>query len=358
MKRNTLLTVASVLLVCLLAVSCNLDAGQGIFREVSVSVQSVGISIIGSAGFDRATSTAYYVSDEGLQSKRASEDPQMILADTAAIQIKQAFVYTEAAVTKAAIIAQSGDTIDSPAVYYTYEFGSQAPVETSTLAIDLSYGFLTSWTDNSKNSLTVSYLGSAGSVAINDVSAVRQIIGTLDLRSDPGEAHLLITYWNAASENRMALVSYTGGTLQLYNLTSPDSYNIAGFSRSGDSLVLVDRNKGYVYYISDINASTAAVNSQTRLSDTFPATASVMYFYGAVDGANIYILKGYKAYTTLSWDIAGGSFSSTTTTSGFANGLIVTTVGAIRIAQDSALVYTAEGGLFTIDTLNGQNSAF
>lgn len=355
MKKHikTITASAIAIALCALFVGCNLNATQGIFRAVSESAESSDYRILGAAGYDPTTQKAYLVTTSGIHSKTEGGALVTIESNTAACQIKQAAYYNDGANDCVDFISQDPTSSGGAVKYWTYDITADNAAENADLIKDLSAGFKSVWTDASKNELSISYLGSsAASVTISGIGSVTQFVGSLDASGAAIRAELLVSYKDTDNADKLALVTFKGGTLTLYSLTSP-SYDIAGFALAPDTstLVLIGRSNSSVYSIANITTSTTALDSGTTLSDSFSASPSAMvYDYSEASGDMHFLIKGNAAYTELSCKSDFSAFEQSTTTSGFATGLIVTTPNIIKIGARTLLAFTSDNGVFKMKT--------
>ncbi|MGP1419929.1 MAG: hypothetical protein ACTTJZ_09035 [Sphaerochaetaceae bacterium] len=352
---KTIIASAIEIALCALFVGCNLNATQGIFRAVSESAESSDYRILGAAGYDMATQKAYLVTTGGIHSKTEGGALVTIAGNTAARQIKQASYYNDGAKDCVDFISQDPTSSGGAVKYWTYDITAGNATENADLIKDLSAGFKSVWTNASKNELSISYLGSAKApVTISGIGSVTQFIGSLDASGAAIRAELLVSYKDAGNADKLELIIYNGGTdtLARKSLTSP-SYDIAAFALNPDTntLVLIGRSNRRVYYIADITSSTAALDSGISLSDSFTASPSAMFYdHTEASGDMHFLIKGNAAYTDLSCKSDSSAFGQSTTTSGFAAGLIVTTPNIIKIGTRTLLAFTSDNGVFKMKT--------
>lgn len=354
---KTIIAAAIAIALCALFVGCNLNATQGIFRAVSESAESSDYRILGAAGYDKATQKAYLVTTGGIHSKTEGGALVPIAGNTAARQIKQAAYYKNGGNDCVDFISQDPASGGGAVKYWTYDITAGNATENADLIKDLSAGFKSVWTNASKNELSISYLGSAAApVTISGIGSVTQFIGSLDASGAAIRAELLVSYKDAGNADRLELVTFNGGTgtLASKSLTSP-SYDIAAFALNPDThtLVLIGRSNRRVYYIADITASTDALDSGISLSDSFTASPSAMVYDHTDSGYMHFLIKGNAAYTDLSCKSDFSAFGQSTTTSGFAAGLIVTTPNIIKIEDRTFLAFTGDNGVFKMKTDSG-----
>lgn len=352
---KTIIASAIEIALCALFVGCNLNATQGIFRAVSESAESSDYRILGAAGYDMATQKAYLVTTGGIHSKTEGGALVTIAGNTAARQIKQAAYYKDSGAGYIDFISQDPTSSGGAVKYWTYDITAGNATENADLIKDLSAGFKSVWANASNDELSISYLGSAAApVTISGIGSVTQFIGSLDASGAAIRAELLVSYKDAGNADKLALIIYNGSTdtLASKSLTSP-SYDIAAFALNPDTstLVLIGRSNRRVYYIADITASTAASDSGISLSDSFPASPSAMvYDHTEASGDMHFLIKGNAAYTDLSCKSDFSAFGQSTTTSGFAAGLIVTTPDIIKVGTRTLLAFTGDNGVFKMKT--------
>lgn len=351
MKKNKIILAVISLVICLVAASCNLDATQGLFREISTSVESTGTRIIKSAGYDTASNTAYFVSDYGLCSQsKGSTEIKTLVNNTETMQIREASL----AGGKINYIYQN--PANSQKHYATFDLSTLVTTEDSTKKIIAISGDFEITLD-ADNHLNVTSLSSSLSKATTQVAnpdKFQYINSSQSVLSLSKTSELLVRWQDTDAKDHITLFVNTGSQLNVYDLDFSDVTDLLiasfAFNQSNNSLVLIGQKNSSIYYVENVtSSSTKLVNSSKKLTDSFTSTPSASF---CANGK--YYFKGKSAYSIVTWG-ASNAFRFENITSGFANGLIVTTPALIRISANEVLVFTEDSGLFKMDVSSTNN---
>lgn len=351
MKKNKIILAVISLVICLVAASCNLDATQGLFREISTSVESTGTRIIKSAGYDTASNTAYFVSDYGLCSQsKGSTEIKTLVNNTETMQIREASL----AGGKINYIYQN--PANSQKHYATFDLSTLVTTEDSTKKIIAISGDFEITLD-ADNHLNVTSLSSSLSYATTQVAnpdKFQYINSSQSVLSLSKTSELLVRWQDTDAKDHITLFVNTGSQLNVYDLDFSDVTDLLiasfAFNQSNNSLVLIGQKNSSIYYVENVTSSTKLVNSSKKLTDSFTSTPSASF---CANGK--YYFKGKSAYSIVTWGGASNAFTFENITSGFANGLIVTTPALIRISANEVLVFTEDSGLFKMDVSSTNN---
>lgn len=352
MKKNKIILAVISLVICLFAASCNLDATQGLFREISTSVESTGTRIIKSAGYDTASNTAYFVSDYGLCSQsKGSTEIKTLVNNTETMQIREASL----AGGKINYIYQN--PANSQKYYATFDPSTPGTTEDSTKKIiAISGDFeITLDADNHLNvtSLSSSFSLSKATTQVANPDKFQYINSSQSVLSLSKTSELLVRWQDTDAKDHITLFVNTGSELKVYDLDFSDVTDLLiasfAFNQSNNSLVLIGQKNSSIYYVENVTSSTKLVNSSKKLTDSFTSTPSASFCAN-----DKYYFKGKSAYSIVTWG-ASNAFTFENITSGFANGLIVTTPALIRISANEVLVFTEDSGLFKMDVSSTNN---
>lgn len=354
MKKSPIAISISIILLCCLAFTgCNLDAKVGIFRKVSTSTETKGVRITSAAGYDSASTTAYFITDSGLcKQVKGHDDITVLVANTETMHIKQASFYTNSGVQYIKYLYQN-PTQDNQTTIYTSTL--TLSMLTSSTAVSTTSGIYAGFevTDGGK---TFTSLQNGGTATLTNLSRMNKVITNSNASSSPNVNALLVYWTDTSSSEFLTLITDNGTTVSKYNIGySAIDKDIASFACNSNAVILIGKENSDIYYITDITASTEAADSNKNLSDSFSNSPAIGFF----DSANsVFYFKGNDAYNSVKWNTAETSFTVDDVTDGFAEGLLESTSGAVKIANDQMLVFTEDSGLFILDLTSNSNSEF
>lgn len=365
MKKNNLIIISAVLLFLLVLAGCNLDATQGIMREVSNSTPSIGLNILNIAGYDKDTRTAYFISDEGLCRQTAGGSVEKLISNTNTMQIKEATLATTATGKKIYFTAQNPE--DGTTAYKEYDLTADPIPYIVAAGARRTYnaGFEIDVTADGR--LKVSYQYAGGAISEELIAfpiTLTQIQGFQD--ASTGKSSLLLTWLEGSDKaKKAALFTFDGAALNKFDLTLANSYyNFASYAYNPvtGNLVLIGRDK-YIYYVAGLTAGTNQIKaSSTSLSSaTFSSASPSLGFCDetAADDES-FVIKSTNGYIVIDTAVSGEdmTFTHSTTTSGFAKGMVVTVSGMTKIDTRKVLVFTQENGLYVMDIENDSVAKF
>lgn len=326
MKKSLFIFLSIILCACLF-ISCNLDATEGIFRQVVSSEPSSNINIISLIGLSADNNTVYFVAENGIYSRTSGIDT-LIRENTEAKQYKNGSL-TGTTIT-ALFVNPTGSNNNTSIEVIDTTNPETVNEPTSGKFVHVADGFIVEIVDDQ---LKVNSVALSTSFVANETKFLSIC--------NQNHAYLL-----AMKINDEPLIQLFDGT-SVKDITvaedMPNWFSSMAINEAGDILLL--GSDGKLYTIA--TGTTTLVSKKTSYNAQAGGLNKQGFFYDSK-----YYIPGDTAYA--SFVLNEDSVTIDAITTGFASGMAVSTVG-LRVLDEVnglVLIATYQNGLYTIDLKN------